>query len=106
MTNQIEMANQAIAKEVAECLHTHYPGHAWGVNANVEQGIVQVFNLALSGQHGFTLHINDLQQDPSMRLTIRAGGEMLERYQLSRGGKVEHQYDALEYDLRGDAIQS
>jgi len=106
MTNQIELANQAIAKEIAECLNTHYPGHAWGVQADVEQGVVKVFNLRLSGQWGFLLHIDDLQQDPSMRITIKAGGELLERYNLSRGGLKEHEYQGIKFDFKGDAVQA
>lgn len=106
MTSKIEIANEAISREIAECLEKHYPGHAWGVRADVEQGIVQVFNLRLSGQWGFTLHIDDLQHDPSMRLTIKAGGELLERYNLSRGGAVEHQYRDINFDFKGDAVQS
>ena len=101
---QIEQANQAIAKEGAECLHKHYPSHAWGVCANVETGLVQVYNLRLSGEWGFVLHIDRLATDPSMRLTIRAGGELLERYNLSRAGLKEHEYAGINFDFKGNAV--
>jgi len=104
--SNIDLANQTIAKEVAECLDKHYPGHAWGVRANVETGIVQVYNLRLSGQWGFVLKIDDLITDPGMRLTIRAGGELLERYNLSRSALKETQYNDIKFDFKGDAVQT
>lgn len=97
-------ANQMIAKTIAETLNKHYPGHAWMVTASVMQGVVWIYNLKLSSEYGYVLHIDDLQQDPSMRLTIRAGGEFLERYGLRRG---ELNHDALAdkpMDLRGNVI--
>lgn len=101
----IEAANKTIAKEVAECLNTHYPNHAWMVNANVETGIVEVRNLRLSGQWGFILHMDKLATDPSMKLVIRAGGELLERYNVARSALTDTIANSIEYDFKGEAIR-
>ena len=101
----IEAANQAISKEVAECLNAHYPNHAWCVIANVETGLVEVYNLKLSGSWGFILKIDDLATDPSMKLTIRAGGELLERYNVARRGLTANDEAAILYDFKGEAIR-
>jgi len=105
MTDKIELANMTIAKEVAECLDVHYKGHAWGVRANVETGLVHVFNLNLSGQWGFVLHIDNLINDPSMKTVIMAGGELLERYNLSRSEIKPEEYMVIKFDFKGDAVQ-
>lgn len=100
----IAMANESIAREVAECLNKAYPGHAWAVRANVETGLCQVYNLRLSGTWGFVLHLDKLLNDPGMKLTIRAGGELLERYNLSRAKLKEQEYADVKYDFKGDAV--
>ena len=102
----IELANYTIAKDVAETLNKHYPCHAWCVNANIETGIVTIFNLRLSGKWGFYINMDDLVNDSSMKIIINAGGEMLERYNLSRGELKQSEYDDLSYDFKGEAIQS
>ena len=101
----IAMANQAIARQVAETLEKHYPGHGWMVRANVETGIVQIYNLLLDGNWGFVLKIDALATDPSMKLTIRAGGELLERYNLSRSALKVKEYESIKRDFKGDAKQ-
>jgi hypothetical protein len=102
----IDQANFTIAKEVAETLDKHYSGHAWMVTAEVEQGIVKVWNGKLSGTWGFIVNMADLANDPKMKIVIKAGGEILERYNLSRGKAIEQEIDGLFYDFKGDAVQA
>ena len=101
-----ELANFEIAKAMAETLERHYPGHAWAVRAEISNGVVHVFNLALSGKWGFILKMNDIMNDQGMKITIRAGGELLERYNLTRGRKLEKEYDDICFDFKGEAIQA
>jgi hypothetical protein len=101
---QIQQANFEISRTVAECLNAHYPGHAWACVANIETGLVSVYNMALSGEWGFILHCDRLLNDPSMKLVVMAGGELLERYNLSRGTAKNHEYDNLEFDIKGNAV--
>jgi hypothetical protein len=39
-----------------------------------------------------------------MRIVIMAGGELLERYNLSRGTAKDHEYDNLKFDIKGNAV--
>jgi hypothetical protein len=77
-------ANDVIlAKNAADALNTHYPGHLWMVHVNSEQGILVIKNNAVSSMWGYILHINKI--DPDMKRVMRAGGELLERGWMKRG---------------------
>ena len=95
-TQNMTPAELALGKQVAEALHDHYPGHLWAVN--VERGLVTVMNLALSGRWGFVLHQAKVQGDPDMKEVMRAGGELLERYNVARGAATERSYSKVQYD--------
>ncbi len=69
---------ESTAKFVAETLDTEYSGHAWAVN--VEQGMANIFNMALSSTHGYRLFL-----PCSKAAVLEAGGEILERFGLPRG---------------------
>lgn len=102
--SQEALANESIAKEVAERLNRHYPGHAWAVNADVMQGIVRVHNLNLSGEWGFILKMDDLHADSTGKLIVNAGGELLERFNMSRGELSYSELAQKQTDLRGVVI--
>lgn len=74
-----------LAKRMAEVLHKHYPGHLWAVTCEGQTGIATVRNLRLSGMWGFTLKLKNIQDDPTLKRVVMAGGELLERYKVARG---------------------
>jgi len=86
----IPLMDVELSKKVAEKLNDHYPGHAWGVTASVDQGIVTIRNFALTDKHGFIVLIDKLKNDPGMKLIVNAGGEFLERYNIKRGAGPYH----------------
>lgn len=86
------------AKLIAEKLHQHYPGHLWAVQ--IEQGLANIYNLALSGRWGFTVHLRKIDAD--YKTIVRAGGELLERYRLSRGKLNIDEFDGLARNRLGD----
>lgn len=98
---KITATEQLQAKNIAEHLIKHYPGHLWSVQ--VYQGVVIIKNLALSGDWGFVLHQNKMDNDG--REVIRAAGELLERYNLSRGRLIENQVNDLKQDFKGEIIR-
>ena len=57
LDDQIEVnpAEMELAEMMAQGLHKMYPGHLWAVN--VSGTVVNIRNLALSGEFGYVLHL-------------------------------------------------
>ena len=68
-----------MAKQMAETLHSHYPGHAWAVTCDGATGIATVRNLALSGNWGFTLKLTTTYSASEFRrrIVMAGGGALL-----------------------------
>lgn len=99
---QIAANDMVMAKNMADALHTTYPGHLWAVSCNGQSGMADVRNLALSGTWGFRLKLKNIYSASEFRKdVIRAGGEILERYRLSRGRLQIDQYSDLKTDFAG-----
>ena len=86
-----------IAKNVAEHLEKKYPGWLWAVH--VMDGVVGVKSMRLSGNWGFILHEDKIDNDYKS-VTI-AGGEILERYRQSTNGFNQTKYNDLVMDHSG-----
>jgi hypothetical protein len=85
-TARLSVSEIATAKQIAETLHQHYPGHAWAVNVDEHNGIATIKNMMLSGHYGFVLHLPDVCSATQLaRQAVMAGGELLERYRQRRG---------------------
>ena len=93
-----------IAKNVAECLQGLYPDHQWACNADLMGGVVHIYNLNLSGKWGFLMKVKDVIEDGWKKRIRDAGGELLERYNLSRGRLNIAQYEALPTNTFGEHI--
>lgn len=76
-----------LAKNAAELLNKHYPNHIWAVHVNSTKtgGIMVIKNLLVSATHGYVLHLTNVNNDPTLKSVIKAGGEILERAGLVRG---------------------
>ncbi|MDD2989812.1 MAG: hypothetical protein PHI64_12720 [Zoogloea sp.] len=102
---QLNANDLILAKEMAEALHQAYPKHLWAVTAEGEKGICTIRNLALSGQWGYVLHIPKIYSMSSFKQKVlRAGGEILERYRLTRGVASEDQLADLRLDHAGNVL--
>ena len=99
---QAELQSHTWAKRIAERLELSYPGYGWAVHADVKNNIAQVRALKLAGEYGFTLHIDKL--DPHDKQIKWAGGEILERYKVSRSRMKEDELLNKSRDLRGNVI--
>jgi len=95
-----------IAQRVAGVLDKHYAGHLWAVNVDIENGIATIYNLRLSGNWGFVLHLKQLlvSQKEADALVMRSGGELLERYHLRRGKYEIDRYSQLHEDTAGHLV--
>lgn len=68
-----------------KALRSTYPAFAdyWKIRIDTRGGIVQIWNLALSGDYGFVLHITRI--DPEMRRVRELAGQLFERFHVLRG---------------------
>ena len=92
-----DVHDYTLAKNVAEKLEEKYPGWLWAVH--VMDGVVGVKSMRLSGQWGFVLHADKIDND--YKAVVNAGGEILERYRQHRGKFNQTKYEDLEMDDRG-----
>jgi|TARA_R100000789_G_C2997669_1_gene147892 hypothetical protein len=89
--------DHSVAKSVAEHLEKKYPGWLWAVH--VMDGVIGVKSMRLSGNWGFVLHEDKIDND--YKAVTNAGGEILERYRQHRSKFNEDKYMDLEMDLKG-----
>lgn len=82
----VEGQDVVLAKDAADTLNRHYPGHLWAVNVNSEGGVMIIKNMSISALYGMVLHLKNVYQDPTLRMVIRAAGELLERAHMARKG--------------------
>lgn len=97
-------ADMTLAKNCGDTLLKHYPNHLWAVN--VAKGIISVKNMSLSGTWGFIIKTGEIFSATQLdKLLMRAGGEILERYKMTRtplnGGRTADKLLALPTDFAG-----
>jgi hypothetical protein len=81
---RIAMNEYFMAKNAAELLHKHYPGHLWATA--IDGGFLDIRNLMISGDMGYRVKIGQLFSGSDWdKKVMRAGGEILERYRKRRG---------------------
>ena len=91
---EIEKADKYIgsdytrAKNTAEMLDKKYPCWLWAVHTI--DCVFVVKSMRLSGNWGFVLHEDKIDND--YKAVVRAGGEMLERFRMSRGKFHQDKY--------------
>lgn len=84
-----DAVDMTMAKDIAETLYGHYPGHLWGVY--VKSGVAVIKALNISSLYGYVLHYGKIANDAGHRArrVIMAGGEILERANMRRGMRKE-----------------
>ena len=73
---------------VANCatkLNEHYPYHYWHVSMVNDMSVINIKCLNVSGEFGYTLYTQVVENDPDLRCVMKAGGEILERAKKTRG---------------------
>lgn len=99
---QGRLADILLARTMAESLHAAYPGHLWAVSCNHETGLADVRNLMLSGNWGFRLKLAGIYSASQFKADVlKAGGEILERFKLTRGKYHDDQISDLKTDFAG-----
>lgn len=94
-----------MAKDIAEALNAAYPGHLWAVNVQGEQGIATIHNLMLSGKWGCCMLLDKRYSASELRRhAILSAGEILERYNVSRGKADFDRMADMRMDRAGQVI--
>lgn len=70
-----------VAKAITRVLLSHYRGHFWVVECDSAQGIAWISIPILLGEWKYIFH---LSEDITPAMIIRAGGEILERFNMPR----------------------
>jgi len=85
-------ADLAIVKKLAAKLEQHYPCHPWLVEADSAQGVAFIsLPIIMKRNQRYCLHLSTIAMDPGLRCVVRAGGEILERYNVPRAGfQIDH----------------
>lgn len=112
MREHVNLSDQApsaddylTARTVAEKLHELYPGYLWAVHSRREHGMLDIRNLSLPAQYGYTLHLAKIATASELtRKAAHAAGEILERYRLARRAIDWDAYDNLPVDFRGQIV--
>jgi hypothetical protein len=73
-----------LVKDIADKLEKLYPGWMWAVQPDHRGGVINIFSWRCSGQWGYRLHTKRVQNDPTRRDAMEAGGEILERFGFRR----------------------
>lgn len=102
---RVAKLEQWIAKKLGEKLVSTYPRRQWGVNVDVQGRMIIITAPSLSTSHGYHIAMNGDTIDALERRAVDAGGEIMERYGLSRGRlyNPDHE-DALPRNLRDEAM--
>lgn len=79
-----ERINRPMAGVIYQLLEKHYPGNYWHVEVELEHAKIEIFAKHLD-VNSMYVNPDDIINDPEMKAVIRAGGELLERYNLARG---------------------
>lgn len=94
-----------MAQQIGEELVLHYPGYKWAVQVNAPGGVAYIRNMNVDGDKGFIIHLAGKNAHDLQMQAIKAGGEMLERYGLTRGQARIAELAGMERDFMGRGIQ-
>jgi len=106
-SSKIAKIEMWMAKAVGTKLVRTYPGREWGVQVNLLGGIMVITCPSLSNEKGYHLHtlgknIYDLEA-----AAIRAGGEILERYNISRNNRFDSDIlETLDRDYKDEVLSA
>lgn len=94
-----------MAKEASDALTAAYPGWLWGVNVDGKTGMCDIQNFNLAGNRGYRLKLHDIYSASSFKADVlRAGGEILERYNQKVGKFDAQKWAELTLNAQGVPI--
>lgn len=103
--NNIAKIEFWMAKEIGTKLMAEYPNRQWAVDVDARNKVVIVMCPSLSTRRGFHIHIQGLTLKQIQIKAVRAAGEILERFGVTRGRKQDpNEFDHLPQTVRDEVI--
>lgn len=103
---EVAVQADALCKRIGQILVQHYPHRQWFVEVSIAGGIAQIQCPSITMQYGYTLHLNDKTHDELIKGVVRAGGQLLEMFKLSREHGARGGEELLARDSRGEALHA
>jgi hypothetical protein len=75
-------STEILCKDIAEILVKRYGGWAWAVQPNEFREIINIYNLHLHTEFGYTIRMVDIMDDPNRKQAVVAGHEILRRFNM------------------------
>lgn len=101
-------SDQAVANAMSDvignALSKHYPNRQWRVGIAVGGLVARIFCPAISNEYGYQIKLLNYTMMGLEKEAIFAGGEILERYGLSRERGASGGEESILKDHRGNAI--
>lgn len=96
---QVHASLAILAKDVANILEKNFPGWAWAIEPDEFGQVINIKNLNLHDEWGYTIRTAEIHNDPRRRLAYVAGQEILNRFGMEARG-IGGQADRLALAMR------
>jgi hypothetical protein len=94
-----------IAKKIGEHMVKHFPNRQWGVEVDVENGVLVLLCPSLSKTKGYHIHLGSYTIHDLQARCVKAAGEILERHNVSRSKLFDPDtLEALVRDVKDNVI--
>jgi len=102
----LAMASDRLCREIGGVLRKHYPNRLWHVHASVAGGVATIQCPSITTRFGYQIHTHNKTHDQLRDAVVRAGGQILEMFDLSRERGAQGGEERLARDMRGEALQA
>lgn len=75
-------STEILCKDIADILMKRYPNWAWAVQPQEFGQLINVYNLHLHDEFGYTIRMVEIMNDPKRKEAYKAGHDILRRYDM------------------------
>jgi len=93
----------ALCRRIGMVLQKHYPGIRWYVDVNIDGGVSGIRCADVAMSFGYVLHLRCSEIELEHQ-AVKAGGEILERFAISRDKQAVRDVSHIAKNGRGDAV--
>lgn len=93
-----------ICREIMRILTTVYPRYKWAIQPDVNGGQIVIFCATFSYEYGYSIRFPSFHDEMDRKKVILIGGEILERFNVSRKGFEKGMLRDTKKDFRGNSI--